>query len=211
MQLMMGATEAGSTVALFELLATLLALAVGGAMMYGSYRKGKPGLCWLGLLSFVFPLVGVCRLAKPGSPWFENRYAHAKRKRAWERFESTPYESSIYIANPDDPRRRIKRAYAGAGRQPRTSGRVLGLGAAPAARAFSRLRDGQSGSDRTRVRLVDSHDVRVGGAHRFVATVARGSLRVVAVCRCSGRDNESKEGHHRCSRGICWPRLLRPC
>jgi hypothetical protein len=39
----------------------------------------------------VFLWVGSIRLAKPGSWWYEHRYGHAKRKRAWERFESTPY------------------------------------------------------------------------------------------------------------------------
>ena len=54
--------------------------------------KGKPGMVLAGLVIMgVFLWVGSIRLAKPGSWWYEHRYGHAKRKRAWERFESTPY------------------------------------------------------------------------------------------------------------------------
>ena len=70
------------------------------ALMVVSYQKGRPALCWLGLIGLIFPLVGACRLAKPGSPWYVKRYGHGKRKRSWERWEQTPYEASILPAAP---------------------------------------------------------------------------------------------------------------
>jgi hypothetical protein len=59
-----------------------------------SYRKGKTAFALLGLVFPIFAIVGACRVAKPGSPWAEKRYGHAKLAQSWERYERTPYKLS---------------------------------------------------------------------------------------------------------------------
>ena len=94
------ATNSGGTDTAAAAIGYLVGLGVLIALMIGAHQKGRPALCWLGLLGMIFPLVGVCRLAKPGSAWYTKRYGHDKRKRSWERWEQTPYEVSILPAAP---------------------------------------------------------------------------------------------------------------
>ena len=68
----------------------VIALALYASAVGICFAKGKSGLGLLGLLVGLFALVGAVRLAKPSSWWWENRYGHAKRKAAWERYERTP-------------------------------------------------------------------------------------------------------------------------
>lgn len=44
-------------------------------------RKGKYRLALLSIFFFPVAVVGACRLARPGSPWFRKRYAEGSRKR----------------------------------------------------------------------------------------------------------------------------------
>jgi len=61
------ATNSGGTDTAAAAIGYLVGLGVLIALMIGAHQKGRPALCWLGLLGMIFPLVGVCRLAKPGS------------------------------------------------------------------------------------------------------------------------------------------------
>ena len=48
-------------------------------MIASVHQKRPPALCWLGLLGMIFPLVGVCRLAKPGSACHERTPSVGRR------------------------------------------------------------------------------------------------------------------------------------
>lgn len=70
--------------------------------------KGKWWFFWLGLLvgALLAPIgcVGAIRLARPDSWWSKKFYGHAKLKKSWERYNTTPYVVGASIAlRPEDP------------------------------------------------------------------------------------------------------------
>jgi len=66
------------------------------AIIYVCFEKGKSGYGWLGMLGFffpvlfVFPIVGVARIAKPSSDYATSNYHEGKMGIAVERFPDDP-------------------------------------------------------------------------------------------------------------------------